>query len=80
MIFFYNNRILASEDRYFIEYFDCNKGTDAMGNKPKTRWVIDYRGFTENGGPFFWIHMNNACPNCVEYPDDYSFHRNGLDE
>ena len=63
-------RILASEDRYFIEYFDCNKGTDAEGNKPKTKWVSDHRGFTKNGGPYFWIHMNYACPNCVHYPHD----------
>ena len=42
----------------------------------KTRWVIDYRGYTENGGPFFWIHENYACPNCLEYPDSY-YHYNG---
>ena len=27
-------------------------------------WVPDHRGFTENGGPHFWIHLNYACPNC----------------
>ena len=63
-------RILASEDRYFIEYFDCNKGTDAEGNKPKTKWVIDHRGFTKNGGPYFWIHMSYACPNCIHITND----------
>ena len=31
-------------------------------------WVPDHRGFTENDGPFFWIHLNYACPNCVWEP------------
>ena len=31
-------------------------------------WVPDHRGFTENGGPHFWIHLNYACPNCIKEP------------
>ena len=34
-------------------------------------WVPDHRGFTENGGPHFWIHLNYACPNCIVDPDHY---------
>ena len=33
-------------------------------------WVSDHRNFTKNGGPYFWIHMNYACPNCIHYPDN----------
>ena len=33
-------------------------------------WVPDHRGFTENGGPHFWIHLNYACPNCNKEPWD----------
>ena len=65
---FIPKRILASEDRHYIQWYDCHKGTDAEGNKPKTMWVSDHRNFTKNGGPYFWIHLNYACPNCIHYP------------
>ena len=34
-------------------------------------WVPDHRGFTENDGPYFWIHLNYACPNCHTNKNDY---------
>ena len=64
-------RILASKDRDYISWYDCIKGKDAEGNKPKTMWVPDHRGFTENDGPYFWIHLNYACPNCHTNKNDY---------
>ena len=70
ILLFFSKRILASEDRYFIQWYDCHKGTDAEGNKPKTMWVSDHRDWTKNGGPYFWIHLNYACVNCVHYPNN----------
>ena len=58
------SRLLASTDRYYITGNACAKLTDAEENISKTKWVTDNRYLTKNGGPYFYIHLNYACPNC----------------